>query len=308
MTISTSSARTIAVDVLDNMSIVGGVVAGTAVGRFAHARTTERNGPTSRLAAGVAAGLVAAVITDTLLAAATGSWRRTLNGTAPAAAPATSLDQARPRIAAQAAADAQFKARTHWHWNDAHTPLQNDLWHGYEDGTAIHYLTPGLYLRYQPSHHELGTSRSVGWTQQYTLESGQGTTVVPGPARLLELLDTFQEQAEPGTVGDVAAGERPELLTAIVDAALAEQPEDDLTCPAVTGEDIQLRAAHAGISDVTHTEAVDLINERLSLSRTRVTSGGQDQEADDHARNSDQEDDPEGRADHDTQAMEAVRR
>lgn len=282
MTISTPTVRTIAADVLDNLSIVGGVVAGTAVGRFTHARTTERHGPTSRLAAGVAAGLAAAVITDSLLGAATGSWRRTLNGTAPEA-PAASLNQVRPRVAAQAAADAAFKAGTHWYWSTTRSPVRDDLWHGYEDGTAIYYLAPGLYMRYQPSHQDLGTKRSVGWTQQYTLESGEGTTVLSGPAHLLELLDTLQEPADSDTAS-VLAGERSELLAAIVDAALAEQPADDLTCPAVTGEVIQQRAAIAGIADVTHTEAVALINERLYHRRTRITSGGcEDQKADDHA-------------------------
>ncbi|OIJ95424.1 hypothetical protein [Streptomyces colonosanans] len=226
MTVSTSTtARTIGADVLDNLSIVGGVVAGTAVGRFAHARTTERHGPVSRLAAGVAAGLAAATITDSLLAAATGSWRRTLRGTAPAA-PATSLDQARLRVAAQAAADAAHKAKSRWHWRDLRNPTpSDDLWHGYEDGTALYYLSPGLYLRYQPDHRDLGTKFSEGWTEQYTLETGQGTTVLTGPAQLLELLNSLQEEAA-DSAADVLAGEPSESL-AVVDAALTEQPEDD---------------------------------------------------------------------------------
>ncbi|MFM9681666.1 hypothetical protein [Streptomyces brasiliscabiei] len=271
MTSSTTTvARTIGANLIDSMSVIGGVVVGTTVGRLAHARTTDRKGPASRLAAGVAAGLAAAVITDSLLNTATSSWRSTLNGSSPQA-PAATFDQARPRIAAQAAADAAHKAKSRWYWSDLRNPAPSDaLWHGYEDGTATYYLAPGLYLRYQPDHLDLGTKRSVGWTEQYSLETGEGTTVLTGPAHLLELLDSLQEEA---TTTAVVAGERSELLAAIVDAALAEQPEDDLTCASVTGEVIQERAAEFGMAEVTHTEAVDLINERLYQRRVRLASG-----------------------------------
>ncbi|MDQ0904155.1 hypothetical protein QFZ22_000140 [Streptomyces canus] len=271
MTSSTTTvARTIGANVLDSVSVIGGVVVGTAVGRLAHARTTDRNGSASRLAAGVAAGLAAAVITDSLLNTATSSWRSVLNGSA-SGAPAATFDQARPRIAAQAAADAAHKAKSRWYWSDLRSPAASDaLWHGYEDGTATYYLAPGLYLRYQPDHRDLGIKRSVGWTEQYSLETGEGTTVLTGPAHLLELLDSLQEEA---TTTAVVAGERSELLAAIVDAALAEQPEDDLTCVSVTGEVIQERAAEFGMVEVTHTEAVDLINERLYQRRVRLASG-----------------------------------
>ncbi|WP_331757290.1 hypothetical protein OG422_31450 (plasmid) [Streptomyces sp. NBC_01525] len=201
MTLSNSTtARTIGADVLDHLSIVGGVVVGTAVGRFAHARTTERHGPISRLAAGVAAGVAAAALTDSLLATATGPVRRALRDTEPAA-PAASRDEARPRVAAQAATDVAYKAKSRWYWSDLRNPAAtDDLWQGYEDGTATYYLAPGLYLRFQPHHDDLGTKHSVGWTEQYTLESGEGTTVLSGPAHLLELLDSL-DMADPDTTG-----------------------------------------------------------------------------------------------------------
>jgi hypothetical protein len=288
---STTVARTIGENVLDSMSVIGGVVVGTTVGRLAHARTTDRNGPASRLAAGVAAGLVAAVITDSLLNTATSSWRSTLNGSAPS--PAATFDQARPRITAQAVADAAHKAKSRWYWSDWRNPAASDaLWHGYEDGTATYYLAPGLYLRYQPDHSDLGTKRSMGWTEQYSLETGEGTTVLTGPAHLLELLDSRHTMPVP-------ARERAEQLEAIVDAALAEQPEDDLTCPAVTGEVIQQRAAARDIVDVTHTEAVGLINERLYQRRIRLASASV-------AHEDDQEESADGQpteADQDTAAV-----
>ncbi|MFM9812795.1 hypothetical protein ACKI16_30305 [Streptomyces scabiei] len=266
MTSSTTTvARTIGANLLDSMSVIGGVVVGTAVGRIAHASTTDRNGPASRLAAGVAAGLAAAVITDSLLNTATSSWRSTLNGIAHS--PATSFDQARPRIAAQAAADAAHKAKSRWYWSDWRNPAPSDaLWHGYEDGTATYYLAPGLYLRYQPDHGDLGIQRSAGWTEQYSLETGEGTIVLTGPAHLLELLDSLHTMPVP-------AIERAERLARIVDAALAEQPEDDLTCASVTGEVIQRRAAAHDIVDVSYKEAVDVINERLYQRRVRLASG-----------------------------------
>ncbi|WP_331736876.1 hypothetical protein OG426_55560 (plasmid) [Streptomyces canus] len=267
MTSSTTTvARTIGANLINSMSVIGGVVVGTTVGRLAHARTTDRNGPASRLAAGVAAGLAAAVITDSLLNPATSSWRNALNGSAPHA-PAATFDQARPRIAAQVAADAAHKAKARWYWNDRRNPIPSDaLWHGYEDGTATYYLTPGLYLRYQPDYRDLGIKRSLGWTEQYSLETGEGTTVLTGPAHLLELLDSRHSMPVP-------ASERAERLARIVDAALAEQPEDDLTCASVTGEVIQMRAAAQDIVDVSYDEAVDLINEHLYQRRVRLASG-----------------------------------
>jgi hypothetical protein len=287
-----STARTFGANLLDGMGVVGGVVVGATVGRIAHARTTDRHGPASRLAAGVAAGLAAAIVTDSVLNTATGTWRSTLNGTAPQA-PASSYDQARPRIAAQAAADAAHKAKARWYWSDLRLPAPSDaLWHGYEDGTATYYLAPGLYLRYQPDHSDLGTKRSVGWTEQYSLETGEGTTLLTGPAHLLELLDSRHTMPVP-------ARERTEQLEAIVDAALAEQPEDDLTCPAVTGEVIQQRAAARDIVDVTHNEAVGLINERLYQRRIRLASGSA-------AHEDDQEESADGQpteADQDTAAV-----
>jgi hypothetical protein len=258
-----STARVIGANLIDSMSVIGGVVAGTVAGRFAHARTTGRHGPTSRLAAGVAAGLTVAAITDSLLGTATSSWRGTLNRTAPEA-PAATWDQARPRIAAQAATNAAQNSKYGWYSADPRNPAQDgSSWRGYEDGTAICYLAPGLYLRYQPDHHELGTTRSVGWTQQYMLETGDGTTVSSGPAPLLQLLDSLHTMPWP-------ADKRAEQLARIVDDALAEQPDDDRNCPHVTGEVIQRRAAAHDIVDVTHNEAVDLINERLYHRRTRI--------------------------------------
>ncbi|MGW2050801.1 hypothetical protein ACWCPF_37355 [Streptomyces sp. NPDC001858] len=266
MNLSTSTARTFGANLLDSMGVVGGVVVGATVGRIAHAHTTDRHGFASRLAAGVAAGLAAAIVTDSLLNTATGTWRSTLNGTAPQA-PATSYDQARPRIAAQAATDAAHKAKSRWYWSDLRTPAPSDaLWHGYEDGTATYYLAPGLYLRYQPDHRNLGIKRSVGWTEQYSLETGEGTTVLTGPAHLLELLDSRHTMPVP-------AAERAERLARIVDAALAEQPEDNLTCASVTGEAIQRQAAAHDIVDVSYKEAVDLIDERLHQLRVRLEPG-----------------------------------
>lgn len=273
MTISTTTvARTIGANLIDSMSVVGGVVVGATVGRLAHARTTDRHGSASRLAAGVAAGLAAAIVTDSVLNTATGTWRSTLNGMAPEA-PASSYDQARPRIAAQVAADAAHKAKARWYWSDLRNPAPSDaLWHGYEDGTATYYLAPGLYLRYQPDDRDLGIKRSVGWTEQYSLETGEGTTLLTGPAHLLELLDSLHTMPVP-------AAERAERLARIVDAALAEQPEDDLTCASVTGEVIQRRAAAHDIVDVSYKEAVDFINERLYQRRVRLASGSAADEA-----------------------------
>ncbi|WP_331732436.1 hypothetical protein [Streptomyces sp. NBC_00989] len=263
MNLSYSTARTLGADLLDSMSVVGGVVVGTTVGRIAHARTTDQHGSASRIAAAVAASLTAAVITDGVLNTATGSWRSTLN-TAALEAHATSYDQARPRIAAQAATEAARKARSRWYWNDPRNPAGHDaLWHGYEDGTATYYLAPGQYLRYQPKHSELGTTLSLDWTEQYTLETADGTTVLTGPAHLLQLLDSRHTMPIP-------AIERTEELVRIVDRALAEQPGDDLTCPSITSDAIRRRAAAQGIVDVTHTEAVDVINERLHQRRLRL--------------------------------------
>ncbi|MCX4598314.1 hypothetical protein OG819_55240 [Streptomyces sp. NBC_01549] len=265
MNISSSTARTFGANLLDGMGVIGGVVVGATVGRIAHARTTDRHGPASRLAVGVAAGLAAAIVTDSVLNTATGTWRSTLNGTVPEA-PAASYDQARPRIAAQAATDAARKAKSRWYWSDLRNPARHDaLWHGYEDGTATYYLAPGQYLRYQPDHSDLGTTLSAGWTEQYTLETGDGTTVLTGPAHLLQLLDSRHTMPIP-------ADERAEQLARIVDRALAEQSEDDLTCASITSDVIQRRAAAQGIVDVTHTEAVDVINERLNQRRLRLAS------------------------------------
>lgn len=44
-----STARVIGANLIDSMTVIGGVVAGTVAGRFAYARTTGRHGPTSRL-------------------------------------------------------------------------------------------------------------------------------------------------------------------------------------------------------------------------------------------------------------------
>ncbi|WP_217239812.1 hypothetical protein [Streptomyces sp. AC555_RSS877] len=53
MTSSTTVARTIGANLIDSMSVVGGVLVGTTAGRIAYAR--------------MAAGLAAAVITDTVM-------------------------------------------------------------------------------------------------------------------------------------------------------------------------------------------------------------------------------------------------
>jgi hypothetical protein len=191
VTLSNSTTARIAADMLDSLNIVGGAVVGTTVGRLVHARTTDRYGSVSRLVAGVTAGVATAALTDSLLGSATTSWRRTLRDTEPTSTPAASPGQARPRVAAQAATDAERKAMAHWYWSDPrHRVGSDDLWQGYEDGTATYYLAPGLYLRYQPDHDDLGTKHSVDWTAQYTLESGEGTTLLSGPAHLLELLDS----------------------------------------------------------------------------------------------------------------------
>ncbi|MER6961797.1 hypothetical protein [Streptomyces sp. NPDC000618] len=253
MHLSSCTARTIGANLLGSV----------AVGRIAHTHTTDRRGPASRLAAGVAAGLAAAIVTDSVLNTATGTWRSTLNATAPEA-PAASYDQARPRIAAQAATDAARTAKSHWYWADLCSPEPHDaLWHGYEDSTATYYLTPGQYLRYQPNHSDLGTTLSEGWTEQCTLENGDGTTVLTAPAHLLQLLGARHTMPIPG-------GERAEQIARIVDAALGEQPEDDLTCASITSDVIQRRAAAQGIVDVTHTEAVDVIDERLHQRSLRL--------------------------------------
>ncbi|MFF3420288.1 hypothetical protein ACFYW9_37350 [Streptomyces sp. NPDC002698] len=104
----------------------------------------------------------------------------------------------------------------------------------------------------------------MGWTEQYTLETGDGTIVLTGPAHLIQLLDSRHTMPIP-------ADERTEQLARIVDRALAEQPQDDLTCASVTSDVIQRRAADQGIVDVTHREAVEVINERLYQRRLRLT-------------------------------------
>ena len=67
-----STLRTVGESLLDSVNTVGGVAAGTVVGRWAHARTSDRGGSTSRLATAVAAGLAAALVTDAILDAALG--------------------------------------------------------------------------------------------------------------------------------------------------------------------------------------------------------------------------------------------
>jgi hypothetical protein len=182
----------VALDVLEDVTAFSGALVGTAVGRFTYNRVADRHGPTSRLAAGVAAGLVAAIAADSVLGALTRPLRSTPTalGRPAAATPAGSVDEVRPRIAAQVSAQAEHEAKIRWAWRDLlNGPVATDsLWHGYEDGTATYFLAPGLYLRYQPHHSDLGTKQSVGWMQEYTLESGEGTTVLAGPAHLLELL------------------------------------------------------------------------------------------------------------------------
>ncbi|MFY4721446.1 hypothetical protein [Streptomyces sp. LaBMicrA B280] len=186
------TGRTVSESVLDSITMVGGVVVGTAVGRYTHAHTTDHHGSTSRLVASVAAGLTAAIVTEGVLYHLTGSPSRAASEPL-----ATAVGEVRPRVAAQTALDAAYKAKAHWYRCGLYTPApSDDLWHGYEDGTATCYLAPGLYLRYQPDHHDLGTKRSVGWRQQYTLETGEGTTILSGPAHLVELLDAHQELAD----------------------------------------------------------------------------------------------------------------
>ncbi|WP_314223613.1 hypothetical protein [Streptomyces zaehneri] len=117
-------------------------------------------------------------------------------------------------------------------------------WAQEPDGTR--WLVPGCVARcttrtYQPDYSDLGTTLSAGWTEQYTLETGDGTTVPTGPAHLLQLLDSRHAMPFP-------ADERADQLARIVDRALAEQPDDDLTCASITSDVIQRRAAAEGTS------------------------------------------------------------
>ncbi|MGP4004627.1 hypothetical protein [Streptomyces sp. 8N706] len=63
-----------------------------------------------------------------------------------------------------AAADAASRAvYAGWALGGPSNFLHNrDLWRGYEDGTATLFLAPGQWLRYQPAHEVLGTTRSLG--------------------------------------------------------------------------------------------------------------------------------------------------
>ncbi|MFB7852814.1 hypothetical protein ACFC34_38175 [Streptomyces sp. NPDC056053] len=197
MPTTSPALRRVALAILDDVTMVSGAIVGTAAGRFTYSRTPDRYGPVNRLAAGVAAGLVAAVITDSLLGMATRPVRCTHTQDRPATTtPAASVDEVRPRIAEQAALEAEHQAKTYWYWRSPSAPGATDnLWHGYDDGTATYFLAPGLYLRYQPDHNTVGTKHSLGWQRTYTLESGQGTTPLTGPAHLLELL-TVDDQDE----------------------------------------------------------------------------------------------------------------
>ncbi|WP_394426932.1 hypothetical protein [Streptomyces sp. SGAir0957] len=200
---SPSTLRTLSLHLLDSTAALGGLAAGAGVGHWTHRRTSDDHSPASRLASGAAIGLATAVITDALLKAARAQRRHDRRGTTPCSA-----DTAMPKhIARSASSHAASSAVFHWALGgrqDQNPLSKPELWHGHEDGTATFYLAPGQYLRFQPDHYSVGIKRAVDWEQQYTLETGQGSTVVNGPAHLLELLssraDTSTAQERTGDI------------------------------------------------------------------------------------------------------------
>jgi hypothetical protein len=136
---------------------------------------------------------------------------------------------------------------------------------------------PALPARpHLPDHTSTGTTRSADWEEQYTLETGQGTTVLAGPAHLLVLLGPEPE----GTGSELLADTDPfapgtpvdkyfRQLVDIVDAALAELDENDLTGTSITAEIIQERANAEGLT-VLYADAVNVLGARLHHRRTRL--------------------------------------
>ncbi|WP_331734046.1 hypothetical protein OG345_41085 (plasmid) [Streptomyces sp. NBC_01220] len=216
-TVRTIGANTL----LDTLTSIGGIAAGTAAGRWAHQRTGDLHSPTARLSAATVVGLTAALLTDGLISGLATPLRRKID-TQPR--PSAVSGDVRAEVARSACNDAAFTASFRWAVGDTGSKgylKSRDLWRGYEDGTATYCLSPGTYLRFQPAHHEVGTKHSVGWTEQFTLESAEGTTAITGAAHLLEVLAV--EEA-----GDESAGQT-------IDAA-------DRALPALNGD---LHDAHS---------------------------------------------------------------
>ncbi|WP_329453177.1 hypothetical protein OG894_42015 (plasmid) [Streptomyces sp. NBC_01724] len=84
------AARSVGLSVLDSFTTIGGVAAGTVVGRWAHQHTNDRHGSSVRLATGVAAGLAAALLADGLIDGVAAPLRRHLNIPAPRPSPSVS--------------------------------------------------------------------------------------------------------------------------------------------------------------------------------------------------------------------------
>ncbi|WP_327713226.1 hypothetical protein OG912_38550 (plasmid) [Streptomyces sp. NBC_00464] len=181
--------RTVGANTLiDTLTSIGGIAAGTAAGRWAHQRTSDLHSPTARLSAATVVGLTAALLADGLINGLVTPLRRKIDTPR---RPSEVSGDVRAEVARSACNDAAFTASFRWTVGDTESKgylKSRDLWRGYEDGTATYYLSPGTYLRFQPAHHELGTKHSVGWTNQFTLESAEGTTAITGAAHLLEML------------------------------------------------------------------------------------------------------------------------
>ncbi|MFD3719841.1 hypothetical protein [Streptomyces sp. NPDC058674] len=203
------AVRALRTGLIDSVTTVGGVAAGAALGCWTHhqAGALPRS---ARIGAGIITGLTAALVTDSLLTAAAAPVRRDLHRPAPRLPEPQHGEGPRAQAALAAAAEAEANAAFHWAMGDLTEMRERSRRSGYEDGTAIYYLGSGQYLRFQPSHRELGTDHSLGWEQQYTFETVAGSHVVLSAAHLVDLMDQFeagppQTWAEPLTAEEVDA-------------------------------------------------------------------------------------------------------
>ncbi|MFG2977745.1 hypothetical protein ACGFYY_32735 [Streptomyces sp. NPDC048331] len=210
------ATRALRTGLIDSITTVGGVATGAALGSWTHhrARALPRS---ARLAAGIITGLTAALITDSLITAAAAPVRRDLHRPAPRLPDPRHGNGPRAQAALAAAAEAESNAAFNWAMGDLTEMRERTRWSGYEDGTAVYYLGSGQYLRYQPSHRQLGTDQSLGWEQQYTFETVAGSDPVISAAHLVDLMDQFK-------AGPPHTWDKP-LTDEEVDAVIRPRPE-----------------------------------------------------------------------------------